>query len=274
MTEELNWEEEQAGAGDEFPGEETPALSEDGKRRAWLRLVALITVIGFAAMVAGPVWHAFQARLPSAELIQGSQQWKEQIDRELLAAVVRIQVISGEWDPAGGSGQKSGTGFNVRRDGLIITNHHVIEGARSITVTFPDGRRYRAKSWNGDPDYDLAVIPLVADGLPAVTLNPEALPAPGDALLVIGNPMGLNQLVVAGALEGYVWVREMPAAWLCIDAPVFPGNSGSPVFDAQGQVVAVVCGSLRREEKGEEKYYGLAVPVREVLGLLEENPRP
>lgn len=274
MKQELEFEEEQDWVDEEILLDERLTADRAPKYSIWLRFIAFVTVIGFAAMVAWPVWHAFQARLPSAELIQGSQQWKEQIDRELLAAVVRIQVTSSAWGPTGGAGQKSGTGFNIRSDGVIITNHHVIDGARSITVTFPDGKSYKAKSWAGAPEYDLAIIKLARDDLPAVVLNPNILPEPGDALMVIGNPLGFNQLVVEGSLRGYVFVKDLSTALLCIDAPVFPGNSGSPVFDSRGQVVAVVCGSLRQEEKGEEKYYGLAVPVQEVLRLLDDGLQP
>lgn len=254
----------------DFTGEEL--LSE--KHPIWLRFVALITVIVFAGMIVVPIWKTFKARLPSTELMVDSLALKEQIDRELLDATVKIKVTSYELVPTGAGGQKSGTGFNVSSDGVIITNHHVIDDARSITVTFPDGKSYKAKSWASDPKSDLAVIKLERAGLPSVLLNPDQLPQPGDTLLVIGNPMDFSQLVVEGKLEGYVTTKDIPTALLCIDAPVFPGNSGSPVFNSNGQVVAVIFGSLRRDENSNEKYYGLAIPIKEVFMLFEDSRQP
>ncbi|NLC76889.1 MAG: trypsin-like peptidase domain-containing protein [Clostridia bacterium] len=240
------------------------------RHSAWLRLIALITVVVFVGMIAVPLWKTFKARVPSSELLEDSLLLKEQIDRELLAAIVKIKVTSQALGPAGTAGHKNGTGFNVSSDGVIITNHHVIAAARSITVTFPDGKTYKAKSWAGLPEYDLAVVKLEKTGLPAVSLNPALPPNPGDTITVIGNPMDFNQLAVEGKLKEYVFVKDMPAAMLYLDVPVYPGNSGSPVFDSGGQVVAVIFGSLKRDEGGKEKYYGLAIPIKEVLVLLED----
>ncbi|HHW06906.1 MAG TPA: serine protease [Clostridia bacterium] len=271
MRQEPEWEDRPDSAGEQFTPEEELAPDGAGRYHLWLRLAAFITVLGFTAMVALPVWQAFKARVPPGELVVDSLRLKEQIDRELLAAVARIQVTTSEFEPAGAAGQRSGTGFNVSGDGVVITNYHVVEDARSITITFPGGENYKARSWVSAPEYDLAVIKLEKTGLPAVSLNPGILPQPGDTLMVIGNPLGLNQLVVEGTLRDYVMVKDMSAALLCIDAPIFPGNSGSPVFNGEGQVVAVVFASLRQDEEGKQKYYGLAVPIKEVLRLLENS---
>ncbi|NLL19632.1 MAG: trypsin-like peptidase domain-containing protein [Clostridia bacterium] len=244
------------------------------RHSVWIRLIALITVVVFVGMIAAPLWKTFKARVPSSELLEDSLLLKEQIDRELLEAIVKIKVTPQELGSGGTAGQKNGTGFNVNSDGVIITNHHVIAGARSITVTFPDGKTYKAKSWAGMPEYDLAVIELERDSLAVVSLNPDMLPQPGDTLTVIGNPMDFNQLAVEGRLKDYVFVKDMPTAMLYIDVPIYPGNSGSPVFNNDGEVVAVVFGSLRRIEEGKEKFYGLAIPIKEVLVLLEDSLQP
>lgn len=241
------------------------------KHSIWIRLIALITVVVFLGMIAVPIWKNFNARLPSSELVADSLILKEQIDRELLEAIVKIHVTSHELGPVSTTGEKHGTGFNAGSDGVIITNHHVIAGAKSITVTFPGGKNYKAKSWASRPEYDLAVIKLEKDGLPAVSLNPDLPPTPGDILTIIGNPMGFNQLVAEGKLKEYVFAKDMPTALLFIDVPVYPGNSGSPVFNSDGQVVAVLFGSLRSEENAKEKYYGLAIPIKEVLALLDTS---
>lgn len=135
-------------------------------------------------------------------------------------------------------------------------------------MTFPDGKTYSAKKWASRPEYDLAVIELEKANLPAVALNFNNPPVPGDRLMVIGNPMNLDNIVVEGKLQQYVLVKDKPCAMLCIDVPIYPGNSGSPVFDGDGRVVGVVFGGLRIEEDGNERFYGLAIPIKEILELL------
>lgn len=239
------------------------------KNLIWLRIVALMTVAVFGGMIFIPVWNAFKARVPSGELVEESYHLKENINIELLNSVVKIRVISKKGDTILTAGQKTGTGFNISKEGVIITNHHVIDDAYSIAVTFPNGTTYKAKRWASKVEYDLAVIQLDRTGLPAVPLNLDNPPEPGDGLMVIGNPMDLNNLMVAGRLERYVVLRDKPVPMLCLDVPIYPGNSGSPVFDTGGKVVAVVFGNLRVEEDGNEKTYGLAIPIKEILALLE-----
>lgn len=91
-----------------------------------------------------------------------------------------------------------------------------------------------------------ALIKLEKDGLPAVLLNPDTRPKPGSTLMVIGHPMDFNQLVVEGKLAEYVYANDMPTALFSIDVPVYPGNSGSPVFDSKGEVVPVIFGSWQQ----------------------------
>lgn len=235
----------------------------------WLRIVALITVMFFIGMIILPVWTAFKTKTPLADVVMESLHLKENVDAELLDAVVKLEVMSRKPGSTVAMEQRSSTGFSVGNDGIIVTNHHVIEDAHKITVTFPDGKKYSAKEWSSRPEYDLAVIKLGQTNLPAVALNFNTPPVPGDALMVIGNPMEFDNVVVAGKLKQYVRVKDKPGAVLCLDIPIYPGNSGSPVFDINGGVVGVVFGSALIEEDGSENVYGLAIPIREIQGLLE-----
>lgn len=248
-----------------WPDEEELAV----QRSPWLRLVAFITVLFFIGVTILPVWTAIKTNTPLADVMLESLHLKENVDAELLDAVVKLEVLSGKPGSAIAMGQKSGTGFNISSDGIIVTNHHVIEGAHKITVTFPNGKRYSAKSWAGKPEYDLGLVKLEQSNLPTVALNFNNPPMPGDALIVVGNPMDINNVVVAGELKQYVLVKNKTGAMLCIDVPIYPGNSGSPVFDIDGRVVGVVFGNAVVEENGTEKTYGLAIPIREIRSLLQ-----
>ncbi|OPX85172.1 MAG: putative serine protease HhoB precursor [Pelotomaculum sp. PtaB.Bin104] len=235
-------------------------------RPLWLRLVALVAILGFLGLVAVTSWPSLRWPQEMAGLVLESLRLKKEIDPAWLKAVVEIDVVYREPGSTFAVAQKSGTGFNINTSGQIITNHHVVEGALNITVSFPDGKKFRGEYRAGAPDYDLAVINLQADSLPVVPLNMSRAPLPGELVRVVGNPLGLNNIVVEGKVIRYLQGGNTPGRVFSIDAPIFPGNSGSPVFDRNGQVVGVVFGRLTGTEYGSDPP-GLAVPVGEVAGL-------
>ncbi|WP_449241370.1 S1C family serine protease [Desulfoscipio gibsoniae] len=231
-----------------------------------LRIVALITALAFLGLVAATSWPVLQA--PVGDLISRSLQLEKDIDiQRLQAAVVQIKVVARKQGALAPVEQKSGTGFNIDSCGIVVTNHHVIEDALNMAITFPDGKVYKAVSWVDRPEFDLAVVTLQADDLPVVPLNADKSPVPGDKIRVVGNPLGLNNIVAEGRVEQYLMVGGKPDRVFSISAPVYPGNSGSPVFDREGRVVGVVFGNLHRQVDGADKVTGLAIPVQEVLNL-------
>lgn len=235
------------------------------RRPVWLRIVAFLTILAFLGLVAATSWPPYKGQL--LELVLNSMKLQKNIDAELLQAVVQISVVSQKQNVPLAAEQKSGSGFNIDPRGVIVTNHHVIDGALNITVTFPDGKVYPARRCSSRPEYDLAVLTLEAEGLPTVPLNTSGELAPGDQIRVVGNPLTLNNIVVEGKVEGYLLVGSKPDRVFSIDAPIYPGNSGSPVFDRNEQVVGVVFGTLSGPENGREKTSGVAIPIREVLEL-------
>ncbi len=257
--------------GDFEPGEDAGFFNGDIEEakpgsRLWRRLIAFITVLAFLGLVFYTSWSNNGA--PFAEIVKESFLLKKDMDTRLLQSVVQINIVSRRQDAAIAVEQKKGTGFNVDPCGLIVTNYHVVENALNMTITFPDGKIYKAQCWSSRPECDLAVISLQANGLPVAPVNYSGWPAIGDKIRVLGNPLALKNILVEGKVEQYLRLKDKKGKIFSIDAPIYPGNSGSPVFDMDGRVVGVVFGNVRIEEEGKESFYGLAVTIDEIEDLL------
>ena len=138
--------------------------------------------------------------------------------------------------------RSSGSGFIVRKDGLIITNNHVVEGASEIMVNLPDEREYQATVLGRDPKTDLAVLKVESgQDLPVATLGDSEDVRVGDWVMAIGNPFGLSNTVTAGIVSAKG--RTIGAGpyddFIQTDASINPGNSGGPLFNEEGEVVGI-----------------------------------
>ncbi len=134
-----------------------------------------------------------------------------------------------------------GSGFFVSSDGYIVTNNHVVDHAKTVTVTMDNGKTLDAKVVGTDPKTDVAVIKVNEPGdYPYVTFAKE-MPRIGDWVVAIGNPYGLGGTVTAGIVsaEGRDIGDGPYDRFLQIDAPINRGNSGGPTFNTQGQVVGM-----------------------------------
>jgi serine protease Do len=134
-----------------------------------------------------------------------------------------------------------GSGFIVTHDGLVLTNAHVVGGAKTVTVTLSDHHQYKGKVLGADQSSDIAVIKVNANNLPTVRLgNSESL-AVGDYVMAIGAPFGLTESATSGIVSALS--RSLPGDsyvnFIQTDAPVNPGNSGGPLFNATGSVVGI-----------------------------------
>ena len=139
--------------------------------------------------------------------------------------------------------QSMGSGVIVdARAGYIITNHHVIEGADEIIATLNDGRRLTARLVGVDPEVDLAVLQVKAQGLTAVPIGESGRLRVGDIVVAIGNPFGLGQTVTSGivsalgrtglGIEGY-------EDFIQTDASINPGNSGGALVNLRGELIGI-----------------------------------
>lgn len=151
-----------------------------------------------------------------------------------------------------------GTGFAISGDGTIITNHHVIAGEDSVTVAFPDDGLYTAKVTADYPEVDLAVLKVDAENLPHLTLAAKTTFESDEKISFIGNPLRFQGIANEGTILEYTTLADWDEPVVMIDAPVYRGNSGSPIINKDGEVIGVIFATLDHETYGR---VGLFVPI-------------
>lgn len=170
-----------------------------------------------------------------------------------------------------------GSGFIIDRNGTILTNYHVVDGAQKISVTLSDGKSYDAKVLGKDEKTDIAVIKIDAgQDLPAVTLGDSDRLDVGEWVMAIGNPFGLDHTVTSGIVSAKG--RQIGAGpydnFIQTDASINPGNSGGPLINLRGEVVGITTAIY--SQSGGNIGIGFAIPtnsIKEVLPQLKDKGR-
>ncbi|WGT65599.1 DegQ family serine endoprotease [Variovorax paradoxus] len=134
-----------------------------------------------------------------------------------------------------------GSGFIVSPDGLIMTNAHVVKGAKEVTVKLTDRREYRAKVLGADAKTDIAVLKIDAKNLPTLALGNTKDLKVGEWVLAIGSPFGFESTVTAGVVsaKGRSLPDDSYVPFIQTDVAVNPGNSGGPLLNTRGEVVGI-----------------------------------
>jgi Do/DeqQ family serine protease len=136
-----------------------------------------------------------------------------------------------------------GSGVVTTTDGYILTNHHVVEGARSIRVEFADRRTFDAKLVGSDPPSDLALLKIDAANLPVLPLGDSDAVQVGDLVLAVGNPLGIGQTVTMGIVSAKGRSTDVGDGnyedFLQTDAPINQGNSGGALVNLRGELVGI-----------------------------------
>lgn len=158
-----------------------------------------------------------------------------------------------------------GSGFIIRPDGLILTNAHVVDGAREVTVKLTDRREFKAQVLGVDPRSDVAVVCIKAKDLPTVKLGDSSQLRAGEAVLAIGSPFGFENSASAGIVSATS--RLLPddnaVPFIQTDVAVNPGNSGGPLFNRYGEVVGINAQIYTRT--GGFQGLSFAVPINTAL---------
>ncbi|ASK60913.1 serine protease [Virgibacillus phasianinus] len=155
------------------------------------------------------------------------------------------------------AGDSRGTGFSINENGTIITNQHVIEGEKNVTVAFPDKGLHQAKVVAAYPSVDLAVLEAEGENFPSLDLARDPVFKKDAPIYFIGNPLRFQGIANKGTIIEETLLSDWEKPVVMIDAPVYHGNSGSPVIQ-NGKVIGVVFATLESEEHGK---VGLFIPI-------------
>jgi S1-C subfamily serine protease len=217
----------------------------------WAALIALMLLAPpaeAAAPCTDPYTVLFERVSPSVVSIQAMKINKERPQRRFETTV--------------------GSGFVIDKDGHVLTNAHVVDGAASLSVTLDNGDKVPARTIGLDPVLDLALVRVDGrNNMSVARFGDSSSLRVGEEVVAIGNPIGLDQTMTRGIVSGLnrllPGVSDQPM--IQTDAPINPGNSGGPLVDRCGAVVGI--NTFISEEA---QSIGFAVPVNAVKGVLKE----
>jgi S1-C subfamily serine protease len=270
----------------------SPSVASDPRR---LRRVLWLAagVIGVAAIV---VMLAPVHRLPPSVSAQDVDELVSRaIDRHaavspaarayrvIAPSVVRVRVFGNhddQTDDAGADARGIGTGVVIVDEGIILTNLHVVAGAKGIRVVFINGQESDATLVGARPEHDLAVLraDVVPDDLVVATMRSTADLAPGAQVVAVGFPFGLGPSVSAGVVSGLRRDFTTPEGervlsnLIQFDAAANPGSSGGPLVTMDGEVVGIVTGILNPSGHGVFAGIGFAVPIENAAAAAGLSP--
>jgi serine protease Do len=165
-----------------------------------------------------------------------------------------------------------GSGVIITKDGYILTNHHVIDGAEEIRIELANNRGYDAKVIGDDPRSDLAVLKIAANDLPMLTLGDSDRVRVGDVVLAVGNPLGIGQTVTAGIISAKGRATGLSdgsfESFLQTDAPINQGNSGGALVSTAGELVGI--NSQIVSPTGGNIGIGFAIPANMARSVAEQ----
>jgi len=224
-------------------------------------LSALVGVLCIAAVSSAselrwtPIVKAVQAAAPSVVNIRGEK-------------TVASATLAASQSEVGKRVNGMGTGVVIDADGYIITNHHVVEGVREISVFLADGAQYSARLIERDPETDLAIIKIDhPDPLPVITIGSSHDLMPGESVVAVGNAFGYEHTATRGIISALHRAVQVSDAQyyddlIQTDASINPGNSGGPLLNIDGQMIGINV-AVRAGAQG----IGFAIPVDKAMDV-------
>jgi S1-C subfamily serine protease len=263
-------------------------------RRSWRRLALYGFTTALIALIAG-VWLAQPQPLTAKDVQAVVKQALEsappppspaQAYERIIPSVVAVRASPDDGEEAAqaadtGLGEwQRGTGVIIVESGLILTNLHVVQGAKRIHLTFMDGTESEATIVGERPEHDLAVLQAktLPDDITPATMRSTAGLRPGDEVVAVGFPFGIGPSTSAGVISGlkrdYISAdgERLLSNLIQFDAAVNPGNSGGPLVTLDGEVVGIVTGLLNPTQNRVFIGIGFAVPIENAASAIGLSP--
>src|SRR6476660_249329 len=248
-------------------------------------LLAVFLVLAFyfvTTYMSGPAAPSWVTRPSHVELTQAagpaSYDSEEQnniaVYKKALPSVVNITSTAVAFDFFYGAvpQQGMGSGFVIDSEGHILTNFHVVEGARQVEVTTSDKKKYKAQIVGTDPVHDLAVIQIPNKSVPQAEIGDSKSLVVGQNVYAIGNPFGLSGTMTRGiisSIRSLKGQRGFIDEAIQTDAAINPGNSGGPLLNARGQVIGIntmiLTGGVEQSAG-----IGFAIPINTAKAVLDD----
>ena len=283
------------------PAVEAQAVPPSPRARAWRRHAPAVAWSSIGALLAAALMLAMpglQPQRPALTQKQIDAAVRHSLEKEPLPSaaakayegvahsVVRVVGLMDDEDDAKDRPEKRamerslGTGVVIKDDGTILTNLHVVWGAKRLHVTFADGHESDAQMVGAQPENDLAVLKAksVPDDLQPATMRSTGDLAPGDQVIAVGHPFGIGPSVSAGVISGLGREFRSPEGQQALtnliqfDAAANPGNSGGPLVTMDGYVVGIVTAILNPNEQRTFVGIGFAVPIENAAGAAGLSP--
>jgi S1-C subfamily serine protease len=251
-----------------------------------LGLLALLAAVSLWAFSPAPRLTQADVEAAVQKVLEAKQPAPNAADayESILPSVVHVRglpdVPVADVPLADVSDSQSGTGVVIVDTGIILTNLHVVHGAKSIKVVFANGLESDASVLGVQPEHDLAVLQAktIPDDLMAATMRSTQGLRPGEPVVAVGFPFGIGPSVSAGVISGlgreYQTVdgKRILSNLIQFDAAVNPGNSGGPLITTEGEVIGIVTGLLNPTEQRVFIGIGFAVPIENAAGAVGLSP--
>jgi S1-C subfamily serine protease len=250
-------------------------------RPIFLAIVLAACFYLLTTYVRGPLIPSWVSRPAHVELTEAApppfdseEQLNISVYKKALPSVVNITSTTVAYDFFYGAVPQKGmgSGFVIDGEGHILTNYHVIEGARQVEVTTSDKSKYKAQVVGVDPPHDLAVILIPNSKAPAAEIGDSKSLVVGQKVFAIGNPFGLSGTMTRGIISSIRSVRGEHGfidEAIQTDAAINPGNSGGPLLNSHGQVIGI--NSMILTGGAEQSAgIGFAIPINTAKAVLDD----
>lgn len=216
---------------------------------------------GFADIAKAVTPAVVNITTSAAEQISDSTHPRGRAD-EFFGAPFGPRRFGPPMEPRERRGGGQGSGVIVTSDGYVLTNNHVIDGAKTVTITLPDKREFKGRIVGSDPKSDIAVIKIDGGNLPTVSWGDSSRLQVGEYVLAVGNPFGLNSTVTLGIVSalgrGRMGITQYED-FIQTDAAINPGNSGGALVNTKGELIGINTAIF--SQSGGYQGVGFAVPT-------------